>query len=322
VLLDARSGEVLAMVNQPGYNPNGSRSSKGGRLRNRALTDVFEPGSTMKPFAVAAALELGAVSPNALIDTSPGFLRVGRSRVRDHIDLGKIDLATLLGKSSNVGAAKLAMAMDKDDYWQVLDGFGFGRSTVTRFPAEASGQLIYWRNWAEIDQATLSFGYGLSVTALQLARAYAVLANDGVLLPTSLLKLEQRPEGERVISKQTAVAVRSMLETVVQPGGTALQAAISGYRVAGKTGTSKKLGPEGYSDDRYRAMFAGMAPASDPRLVMVVMIDEPRGTQYYGGQVAGPVFSRVMGEALRLLNIEPDDLDRPQTRLAQLGGPQ
>jgi cell division protein FtsI (penicillin-binding protein 3) len=322
VLLDARSGEVLAMVNQPGYNPNSSRSSKGGRLRNRALTDVFEPGSTMKPFAVAAALELGAVQPNALIDTSPGFLRVGRSRVRDHHDLGKIDLATLLGKSSNVGAAKLAMAMDKDDFWQVLDGFGFGHSTVTGFPAEASGQLIYWRNWAEIDQATLSFGYGLSVTALQLARAYAVLANDGVLLPTSLLKLEQRPEGERVISEQAAAAVRSMLETVVQPGGTAVQAAVSGYRVAGKTGTSKKLGPGGYSDDRYRAMFAGMAPASDPRLVMVVMIDEPRGTQYYGGQVAGPVFSRVMGEALRLLNIEPDDLERPQTRLAQLGGPE
>jgi len=212
--------------------------------------------------------------------------------------------------------------MDKDDYWQVLDGFGFGRSTVTGFPAEASGQLIYWRNWAEIDRATLSFGYGLSVTALQLARAYAVLANDGVLLPTSLLKLERRPEGERVISSQTATAVLSMLETVVQPGGTALQAAVSGYRVAGKTGTVKKLGPNGYSDDRYRAMFAGMAPASDPRLVMVVMIDEPRGTQYYGGQVAGPVFSRVMGEALRLLNIEPDDLDRPQTRLAQLGGPE
>jgi len=322
VVLDARNGEILAMVNQPGYNPNGSRSSKNGRLRNRALTDVFEPGSTMKPFAVAAALELGKVQSDSIIDTSPGLFKVGRSRVRDHHDLGEIDLATLLGKSSNVGAAKVAMSMEKEDYWRALDAFGFGRSTVTGFPAEASGQLIYWRNWAQIDQATLSFGYGLSVTALQLARAYAVLANDGILIPASLLKLEQRPQGERVISAQTAADILAMLETVVRPGGTALQAAIPGYRVAGKTGTVKKLGPGGYSDDRYQAVFAGMAPASDPRLVMVVMINEPRGTQYYGGQVAGPVFSRVMGEALRLLNIEPDDLERPQARLAQLGGPQ
>lgn len=316
VVLDVRSGEVLAMVNQPGFNPNGSRSSKGGRLRNRALTDVFEPGSTMKPFAVAAALELGSIQPGALIDTSPGFFKVGASRVKDHRNLGKIDLATLLGKSSNVGAAKVAMSMDKDDYWRVLDAFGFGRSTVTGFPGEASGQLISWRNWAQIDQATLSFGYGLSVTALQLARAYAVLANDGVSVPVSLLKLDESPRGERVISDQTAVDVRHMLETVVRPGGTAPQAAIPGYRVAGKTGTVKKLGPDGYSEDRYMAVFAGMAPASSPRLAMVVMVDEPRGTQYYGGQVAGPVFSRVMGEALRLLNVKPDDLRQPRARLA------
>jgi cell division protein FtsI (penicillin-binding protein 3) len=218
-----------------------------------------------------------------------------------------------------VGAAKVAMRMDKQDFWQVLDAFGFGHSVDSGFPAEASGQLIFWRNWSEIDQATLSFGYGISVTAAQLAQAYAVLANDGVRLPLSLLKLDQRPRGERVISDQTAVDVRHMLETVVQDGGTAPQAAVAGYRVAGKTGTVKKLGRNGYSDDRYLAVFAGMAPASDPRLVMVVMVNEPRGTEYYGGQVAGPVFARVMGEALRLMNIEPDGLQQPQMRLAQLG---
>jgi len=319
VLLDARTGEILAMVNQPGFNPNGSRSSRNGRLRNRAITDVFEPGSTMKPFAVAAGLELGVIQPGTVIDTNPGFMKVAGGKVKDHHNLKKIDLATLLGRSSNVGAAKVAMEMDRADYWQVLDAFGFGQSAATGFPAEASGQLIFWRNWAEIDQATLSFGYGVSVSALQLANAYAVLANDGVRLPVSLLKLDEEPEGVRVISDQTAVDVRRMLETVVQDGGTAPQAAVPGYRVAGKTGTVKKLGRNGYSDDRYLAVFAGMAPASDPRLVMVVMVNEPRGTEYYGGQVAGPVFARVMGEALRLLNVEPDGLQQPQLHLAQLG---
>jgi len=320
VMLDARTGEVLAMVNQPGFNPNGSRSSKGGRLRNRALTDVFEPGSTMKPFAVAAALELGVVGPGSLVDTAPGYFKVRGGRVKDHHNLGQIDLQTLLGKSSNVGAAKLAMAMDSEDYWRVLDGFGFGQSTATAFPAEAGGQLISWRNWAEIDQATLSFGYGVSVTALQLARAYAVLANDGLSVPVSLLKVAQPPEAQRVISERTAVDVRHMLESVVLDGGTAPQAAVPGYRVAGKTGTVKKLGANGYSDDRYVAVFAGMAPLSDPRLVMVVMVDEPRGKHYYGGSVAGPVFAKVMGEALRLMNIKPDALTSPQARLAEAGG--
>ena len=322
VILDARSGEVLAMVNQPGYNPNGSRSSEGGRLRNRALTDVFEPGSTMKPFAVAAALELGVVKPSEVIDTAPGYFKVGAATVRDHHNLGKISLQDLLGHSSNVGAAKVALAMDREDYWQLLDGFGFGEPISTGFPAEASGQLIPWRNWAQIDQATLSFGYGLSVSALQLARAYAVLANDGLSVPVSLLKLNELPRPTRVITDRTAVDVRHMLESVVLPGGTAPQAAIPGYRVSGKTGTVKKIGANGYSENRYVSVFAGMAPLADPRLVMVVMVDEPRGKQFYGGQVAGPVFSKVMGEALRLLNVRPDALQTPQARLAQLGGAQ
>lgn len=320
VVLDARSGEVLAMVNQPGYNPNDDRSSKGGRLRNRSLTDVFEPGSTMKPFAVAAALELGITKPGSLIDTSPGYFMVGAAKVKDHKNLGKIDLATLLGRSSNVGAAKLAMAMQDADYWQFLDGFGFGHPLVTGFPAEASGQLNDYRNWARIDQATLSYGYGLSVSALQLARAYQVLANDGVRLPVSLLKLDEVPQGERVLSDQTAVDVRYLLESVASAKGTAPQAAVPGYRVAGKTGTVKKVGRNGYSDNRYQSLFAGIAPLTDPRLVMVVMIDEPRGKQFYGGQVAGPVFANTMSEALRLLNVSPDGVDASSMRLAQLGG--
>lgn len=319
VLLDTHTGEVLAMVNQPGFNPNGSRSSKRGRLRNRALTDVFEPGSTMKPFAIAAALESGVIEPGAIIDTSPGSMRVKGGRVKDHHNLKAIDLATLLGRSSNVGAAKVAMKMQGADFWQILDAFGFGHSLQTGFPAESSGQLTFWRNWSEIDQANLSFGYGISVNAVQLAQAYAVLANDGVRLPVSLLKRDGPPVEERVISKQVAVRVRGMLETVVQAGGTAPQAAVTGYRVAGKTGTVKKFGRDGYSDDRYLSVFAGVAPASDPRLAMVVIINEPRGTEFYGGKVAGPVFSRVMSEALRLLNVEPDDLQQPQMRLAQLG---
>jgi len=319
VLLDAKTGEVLAMVNQPGYNPNKSKSNKNGRLRNRAMTDVFEPGSTMKPFAVAAALELGTIKSGSIIDTSPGFFKVGTSRVKDKHDLGRIDVSTVLRKSSNVGAGKIAMTLDKEDFWRVLDGFGFGQPLSTGFPAEASGQLISHKNWAEIDQATLSFGYGISTSTLQLAQAYAVLANDGVLQPVSLLKVDQPEAGRRVISDQTAVDVRHMLETVVSNTGTAPLAAVSGYRVAGKTGTVKKLGRNGYSDNRYVGVFAGMAPVSDPRLVMVAMLNEPRGRQYYGGLVAGPMFAKVMAESLRLLNVKPDVLVQKPVHLAQLG---
>jgi len=323
VLLDARTGEVLAMVNQPGYNPNGNRSNKDGRLRNRAVTDVFEPGSTMKPFVVAAALQQGVVEAAAVVDTSPGRLRVANFTVSDHKDLGRIDLATLLSRSSNVGAAKLALALDKADYWEILDAFGFGHSAMTGYPAESSGYLPHYRDWVPVDQATLSYGYGVSASALQLAGAYAVLANDGVKLPLSLLKQERVPPGERVLDAGVANAVRHMLEGVTGPEGTAPEARVPGYRVAGKTGTVKKLGPNGeYSDDRYRALFVGMAPVSNPRFVMAVIVDEPRGKHYYGGLVAAPVVSNVLTEALRLLNVPPDALEKPQLRLAQLGGGQ
>ncbi|RMG35344.1 MAG: penicillin-binding protein 2, partial [Gammaproteobacteria bacterium] len=291
VLLDARTGEVLAMVNQPGFNPNASRSNRNGRLRNRAVTDIFEPGSTMKPFAVATALEQGVVAPDARIETGPGYFRVGNFTVRDHHNLGTIDLTTLLARSSNVGAAKLSLQLDKAGWWRVLDALGFGRAPGTGFPAESSGRLPHYREWVPVDQATLAYGYGVAVSTLQLAQAYAVLANDGVSLPISLLRRERRPEGRRVFRAETARRVRHMLEAVVGEGGTARKAAIPGFRVAGKTGTVKKLDRfGGYSQKRYRAVFVGMAPASHPRLVLAVMIDEPRGKQYYGGDVAAPVF--------------------------------
>jgi cell division protein FtsI (penicillin-binding protein 3) len=319
VLLDARTGEVLAMVNQPWFNPNADRSNSSGRLRNRALTDVFEPGSTMKPFTVAAALDKGTIRVDTVIDTTPGYFRLGAAQVRDHHNLGPIDVATILSRSSNVGAGKIALGLEKRELWQVMDRLGFGRSAGTGFPGEVAGQLSDYRRWAQIDQATLAFGYGISVTTLQLAQAYGALANDGVLMPVSLLKLEHAPEGVRVFTAETAASVRKMLEAVVAVNGTAPGAAVPGYRVAGKTGTVKKFGPDGYSDDRYQSLFAGMAPAQDPRFVMVVMLNEPRAGKFYGGQVAGPVFSEVMAETLRLLNVEPEVAIDPLLRMANAG---
>ncbi|MES9868678.1 MAG: penicillin-binding transpeptidase domain-containing protein [Sedimenticola sp.] len=322
VMLDARTGEVLAMVNQPSYNPNGSKSARGGRFRNRALTDVFEPGSTMKPFTVTAALESGRYRPGSAIDTTPGFYKVGRHQIKDNRNYGKIDVETVLRKSSNVGASKIALDLPREELWNHFFKLGFGDPTNTGFPGEVSGQLTPHLNWTKIDHATLSFGYGLSVTPLQLARAYAVLAADGIRYPVSLLRLEERPRGERVMSVGVARDVRRMLKAVVSTKGTAPEAAVAGYQVAGKTGTVKKITSSGYSEDKYLAVFAGMAPVSDPRLVMVVMIDEPRAGEYYGGQVAAPVFSKVMAGALRLLNVAPDNLPNSSVRLAGLGGEQ
>jgi len=318
VMLDVKTGEILAMVNQPAYNPNASRGNQSGRLRNRALTDVFEPGSTMKPFTVAAGLELGQYSPDSTIDTSPGYFHVGRSKVSDHHNLGKIDLSTLLVKSSNVGAGKIALSLPKEYLWNMMSDLGFGVDTGVGFPGEAGGQLTPSNRWARIDQATLSFGYGISATTLQLAQAYGVLAADGERRQVSLLRQDDAAFSKRIFSQGTALAIRTMLEKVVMSGGTAPKAAVPGYRVAGKTGTVKKLGRNGYSDDRYIALFVGMAPASNPRLVLAVMVDEPSAGKYYGGDVAAPVFSAVMNDALRTLNIAPDALESGDVRLAQL----
>jgi cell division protein FtsI (penicillin-binding protein 3) len=318
VILDAQTGEVLAMANQPSYNPNARRSIRPGRLRNRAVTDVFEPGSTMKPFAVAALVEAGRVEPGTPVNTAPGYMRVGRQLVRDHRNYGMLTVTSVLTKSSNVGISKLALELEPEYMWKTFSALGVGNPTDSQFPGEAAGQLPHFDGWSRFEQATHAFGYGLSVTALQLAQAYAVLAADGVRRPVSLLKLEAPPRGDRVVRATTARAVRRMLETVVSDEGTAKRAAVPGYRVAGKTGTVRKSIAGGYAKDRYHAVFAGMIPASHPRLVMVVLLDEPRGDDYYGGLVAAPVFSRVMSGAMRLLNVPPDVPTQPGARVASM----
>lgn len=306
VVLDARTGEVLAMVNQPAYNPNNRAGVSIAALRNRAVTDLFEPGSTVKPLTIAAALETGLITPTSRIDTRPGTVRVANKTIRDHRNYGVIDISTVLAKSSNVATTKLALAMDAQVLPGFFDKFGFGHASGIRFPGESEGLLPFRANWRDIEQATLSYGYGVSVTALQLAQAYAVLANDGVRLPLSLQHVEARPEGERVISRETARTLVAMLERVVGEEGTARAAAVAGYDIAGKTGTVHKVTAGGYADDRYIGLFAGIAPASDPRIVTVVVIDDPQGGAYYGGEVAAPVFARIMEGVLRALHVAPD----------------
>jgi cell division protein FtsI (penicillin-binding protein 3) len=308
VVLDVRTGEVLAMVNQPSYNPNDRAQFLPERYRNRALTDIFEPGSSIKPLVVSAALESGQFLPGSVIDTAPGFINVGAKRIEDPRNLGRVSLTTILARSSNVGVTKLAMDLEAEQLWQTMTRFGLGELTASGFPGESTGSLSHFSYWRPISQATLAYGYGVSVTALQLAQAYAALAGDGSAPDSSLLARESAPERQRVIGVETARAVRRMLEEVVRPGGTGTKASIAGYRIAGKTGTAWKSGPGGYSQDKYLSIFAGLAPASEPRLAAVVMIDEPGGELYYGSDVAAPVFAEVMTEALRLLAIPPDAL--------------
>ena len=308
VMLDVKTGEIIAMVGQPSYNPNNRTGLKSGHYRNRAVTDVFEPGSTLKPFTIATALESGLYNLKSTIDTHPGFFKVGDHTIRDHRDYGVIDLATVIKKSSNIGASKIALSLEPLEFWSTLTKVGFGQATGSGFPGEASGFLNPYNNWSEVEQATMSFGYGISTTALQLAQAYMPFATDGMMLPVTFLKVSEPAAASRVFSAGVARQVRAMLETVVQKGGTGYRASIEGYRVAGKTGTVHKTVAGGYSEDRYLSLFAGMAPASNPRLIAVVIIDEPKGDQYYGGLVAAPVFSKVMAGALRLLDIPPDDL--------------
>jgi cell division protein FtsI (penicillin-binding protein 3) len=314
VILDVRTGEVLAMVNQPAYNPNNRYRLKSSDLRNRAVTDVFEPGSTVKPFTVAAALETGRFNAHTMVDVRPGYLKVGRNTIRDFRDYGVIDVATILQKSSNVGASKLALAITPEHLWQVFASVGLGTDSGSGFPGEPAGLLTDFGAWHDIQRATVSYGYGLSVTTLQLARAYAALANDGRPLPVSFLRRDVQQAAELAtlyepeLSASSLRAVSRMLERVVEKGGTGTRAAVPGYRIAGKTGTVRKSGGGGYVEDSYLALFAGFAPASNPRLAMVVMIDEPRSEKYYGGAVAAPVFSKVMAGALRMLDIPPDNI--------------
>jgi cell division protein FtsI (penicillin-binding protein 3) len=313
VLLDARSGEILAMVNQPSYNPNKRRSMATGQMRNRALTDVFEPGSTIKPFTLAAALDRGRLHAGSSIDTSPGHLMVSGHPVKDVRNYGVLKPADILRKSSNVGASRVALSMDRQDLWESFSDYGFGEASGVAFPGESSGYFRHHSQWHPLDHATMGFGYGMSLTITQLARAYAVIANQGRLPEVSLLRVEAEMRSANQISRHvmkptSARLLIDMMVQVVGPKGTAQQAAVDGYQVAGKTGTAKKSIAGGYQKDDYVAVFAGIAPASNPRLVMAVMIDEPTQNGYYGGVVAAPVFREVITNALRILDVPPDDL--------------
>jgi len=305
VVIDPQTGEILAMANQPSFNPNNRSQFRSELYRNRALKDVFEPGSTAKPFTIAAALESGAFMPASVVDTSPGYYQVSGFPIKDSKDLGKLDLGAIISLSSNVGASKIALQLAPEQLWDVFQKLGFGQPTGTGFPGEVGGVLRDYSQWYPLDRATLAFGYGFSVTALQLAQAYSVIAADGVYRPLSLLASAQSAEATPVLSPQSSLAVRKMMQQVVQPGGTGSRASVEGYEVAGKTGTARKAVNGGYAKDRYVAVFAGMVPADAPRLVTVVVIHEPSAGKFYGGEVAAPVFSRIMSGALRQLNVPP-----------------
>lgn len=309
VVLDAKSGEVLAAASQPSFNPNTRKNLHGRLYRNRALTDVFEPGSTVKPFVVAAALDGKFIDPNIEIETH-GFYRVGRELVKDVHNYGTLDLMHVLKKSSNVAVSKIALKMPPEYFWGIYNKLGFGVSAGVGFPGEASGSVLDYPKWHDFEQATLSFGYGLNVSTLQLARAYTALADDGLLHSVSLLKRDEDLDARQVFSAKTARSVRAMLEHVVKKDGTAYQARVDGYRVAGKTGTVKKNSVGGgYTKKEYFAVFVGLAPASNPKFVIAVMVDTPSAGKYYGGLVAAPVFSKVMAGTLRVYGIAPDQED-------------
>jgi cell division protein FtsI (penicillin-binding protein 3) len=311
VVLDVRTGEVLAMVNQPGYNPNDRAQYHASRYRNRAATDIFEPGSAIKPLIVAAGLESGRYRADSVLDTSPGYFSIGRYKIEDKHNLGRISITTVLTKSSNVGASRIALSMEPADLWSVLDGFGLGHLTDSGFPGESAGLMNHYEHWREIGQAVLAYGYGVSVTPLQLAQSYAVLGAGGLRRPVSLLAVDAPPPAQRVVSPEVARAVVAMMETVVSREGTALKAAVPGYRVAGKTGTAHKAVAGGYDEHSYTAVFGGLVPVSDPRLAIVAVVQEPSNGKYYGGDVAAPVFAEVAAGALRILGIAPDDLPPP-----------
>lgn len=327
VILDVQTGEILAMVNQPSYNPNDRSNLEYDQLRNRAVIDLFEPGSTMKPFTLSAALDSGQYTTESIIDTSPGYIRFGRRTIRDLGNYGKIDLETLLVKSSNVATSKIALSLPQDAVWNLYYQLGIGSPVGIGFPGEATGVLPSHPKWHPSEIATLAYGYGLSLSTLQLAQAYMVLANGGYKVPVTIFKQDVRPQGEQVIPRHIAKDVTKMLKAVVERGS-GKAAKVPGYQIAGKTGTVHKVGAQGYEYDQYISLFAGVAPATNPRLAMVVMVNDPKGREYYGGEVSAPVFSRVMEGAMTILNISPDlpeglrevRLDKKQTYQVAVGG--
>jgi cell division protein FtsI (penicillin-binding protein 3) len=320
IVVDVDTGEVLAMVNQPSYNPNDREQLKPGLYRNRAATDIFEPGSSVKPFIMAAALASGQYKPDSVVDTSPGFFKVGTKMEEDEHNLGVIDLATILAKSSNVGTAKVALSLPPEEIWSTLTSLGLGQVTGSGYPGESAGMLSNYAHWRPIGIATLSHGYGLSVTPLQLAHAYATIGAGGIKRPISFEKTSGPVPGQRVMDAKVAGDLVQLMEHVVEKGGTATRASLIGYRVSGKTGTAYKSIPGGYSTDRYMAVFAGLVPATHPKLATIVVIDEPMGDshEHQGGEVAAPVFASVMSGALRLMDVPPDDLQNaPAATLVQ-----
>jgi cell division protein FtsI (penicillin-binding protein 3) len=312
VVLDAYSGEILALANYPSYTPDRRVNLSGAQLRNRALTDTFEPGSTMKAFAVAAALEKGLVQPETMIQTAPGRLTLGGATISDAHPQGLLSVAQVIQKSSNVGTVKMAMQLQPREMWESYAQLGFGQKPQLPFPGAVSGRLRPYKTWRPIEQATMSYGYGLSVSLFQLAHAYTVFARDGDLAPASLLKTSEPVAGVRVFSQKNALAMRQMLHLVTQPGGTAQKAQTIGYSVGGKTGTTHKQEGKGYSDKKYRGFFVGLAPVEKPRIVVAVMIDEPSNGRYYGGDVAAPVFAETVQQTLRMMGLPPDVAVKPQ----------
>lgn len=314
VVINVHTGEVFAMANYPSFNPNDRSQYQAYKLRNRAITDSFEPGSTVKPLVMTSALLNTKVTPDEIIDTSPGWINVGGRRVRDGSNLGKIDLATILQKSSNVGISKISLRLKPDQLEQTFSDLGLGNDTGINLIGESAGTVPHRNHWSPFELATMSFGYGITTTTLQLAKAYAILANGGISYPLTILKQSSQPDGRRVIPQHVAREVVSMMEGVSKKGGTAPAAKVNGYRVAGKTGTTRVAVSGGYGDD-YISIFAGVAPASDPQFSIVVMINEPQGDSYYAGVVAAPVFSSVMRSALLLSDIPPDNHDSSYTLL-------
>lgn len=322
IAVDVKTGEILALVNQPSFNPNNRKSIQASSLRNRAVTDLFEPGSTVKPFTVLSALESGKFNLNSKLDTRPGFMKVGSKTIRDHSNYGIIDMTTVLTKSSNVATAKIALELKPGSLHDMLERVGFGHGVESGMPGESDGYVPYPNSHRPIEVAAMSYGYGISVTALQLARAYTIIANEGVEKPLSILHRNLAPEGVRIFDQNKSRDIIEMLETVVTERGTASRARVQGYSVAGKTGTVHKVVNGVYADDQYTSLFAGMAPASDPQVVLVVVINNPKGDEYYGGLVAAPTFSKIMEGILMVKNISPDrPEDFPEDQhLARLSG--